>query len=283
MAQHSDYPVPHPILTQVLLEQIHQENLDAGIKAKAFDTPFRFSDAGKCGRMMGLASLDVPYSDPPDAAGEWVMWLGTRVHEMVQGALERIYGPKARVEVRLGFDDCSGHCDCIVESPEYGRIVYELKTKNGTAFSKGIGVDRRKFASVLPEGPGSGAKIQGALSAVAADADLLIIGFLSMESLSKGLAEKCSLGDLDRVAAEWHYTRAEFNPWAKAELERQKVFANYLDDGYLPARLAMDDEMVPVALDPHKARLDWRCQYCSFLSLCRSLPDTAPVALLMED
>lgn len=261
----SDYPQREPLLTHLLIEDIHRRNVEAGTRPKAYDTTFRASDAGHCARAMAYDALGYERTDPPDPAGEWVMWLGSLIGEWVGEAI----GGRSEVQVRHG-DLVSGHVDAVADHPKHGLICFELKTKGSYGFNKAIGLNRRAYKQEHPEGPGL-ARLQGALYATALGADLLVIGVIAMEAVSKQLAAKVGFSDLDRIMAEWHYTPAEFGPWAERELARMyQLKDDYLAYGNLPPRTALGDDFEEVKLDPTAAYLDWRCMYCPFFTQCRN-------------
>ena len=165
-------------------------------------------------------------------------------------------------------DVVSGHADALIVTEEHGRILFELKTSGAFGFDKAIGLDRKRYDRKNPEGPRASAKIQGALNAVALDCDLLVVGMISMEAVSKGLADKTGMAHHDRILAEWHYDKAEFGLWAAAELERMESIAQELAAGRLPARVAIGDEMEIIKPNPHDHRRWWGCTYCSHLNRC---------------
>jgi hypothetical protein len=279
----SDFPVETPLLTDALIAQIHRDNAEVGTKEFAYGTMFRHSDATRCGRAMGyrylsqLAEKDDDEAElfmyePPDIAGEWVMWLGTMIHEKLQAALEERFGSQVEIEVKVRHDDLSsGHLDALVHNvPGVGRICYELKTKGGYGFDKAIGIDRRAYKEIMPEGPGAAAKTQGALNALAVDADLLVIGVIGMEAISKQLRQRVGWNDLRAIVSEWHYPRTEYVPWAQMELERMTGLAEELVAGCVPERKAIGDEMQVLELDPEAQRPSWMCSYCGYRLVCVS-------------
>ena len=182
------------------------------------------------------------------------------------------WGQRCEVEVKVSHrgDLSSGHIDAVIRDPELGVIAYELKTKGSYGFDRAIGLNRKAYKRQEPEGPGTSAIIQGALNATAVEADLLIIGVIGLEAVSKQLASRVGFGPLDRVMAEWHYSPAEFGPWAEAELQRMEEIRQIIDAGSLPPRVAIGDSFAPVRLDPSSERADWRCVYCRFRSVCVS-------------
>ncbi len=271
-ARPSDHPVSQPLLTNLLVRRLMDEANDTVDLPHAFeDTLIRHSDAGGCARKIGLKAAGYTASEEIDAAGVWVMELGSRIHEWLQEMIADEYGPLATIEARVRFDDLSssGHCDALIELPN-SRILYELKTKGGFAFDKAIGLDRKgyKMRELGPEGPGTGAKLQAALNALAADADEVIIGVIALEAVSKQLAEKVNFNDESRFLAEWRYTRAQWEPWAKAEKIRLQQVQNAVEHDVLPDRWAIDDYMQPIKLDPDGPKVPWQCSYCGHRTVC---------------
>lgn len=280
-----DYPVNVPILTDALVAQIHAANEEAGQKERAYPTSFRHSDAGGCARKLAYAMLGLEQSDPSDIAGEWVMWIGTMIHEKVQEALEHRFGSGCEIEVKVHHEQLSsGHIDAVINHvPGIGRIAYELKTKGAYGFDKAIGINRKAYKTTIPEGPGTGAKIQGALNAAAVDADLLVIGVIGLEAISKQLAARVAFPDLARVMAEWHYDKATYGPWAQAELSRMETIAETVKADCLPARVAMGDEHELILLNSNLESPDWRCVYCQYQRICVSDgPGVIPVPVALE-
>jgi hypothetical protein len=269
MTDHSDCPVEEPIITDVLARAIHREMLSAKRKAYAFPTWFRHSDAGKCARYLWFEHTATTQSNPPDVSSAWVMWIGTMLHEELQRALpERFPGCKVEPSVRHG-DLSSGHVDALVTLEDGTTICYELKTLGSFGFDKAVGWRRKNWALGIPQGPAASARLQGALNATAADADLLVIGAMGLESASKGFADKHGISEIGRTVAEWHYTKAEFGPWATQELARLQSIRHDLEHKIVPPRTAIGDELEQITLNPNLASPPWQCQYCGHFDNCR--------------
>ena len=266
---HSDYPVAVPLVTDVLARSIQTEMNALGRLPKAYPSWFRHSDAGKCGWYLWFEHHEFEPSNPPDLSSAFVMWLGTMLHKELQRALPERF-PDARIEYKVHHDDLSsGHCDAVIDLPGQ-KLVYELKTRGSWGFDKAVGWERKNWKTTIPEGPSSGDRIQGALNATAVDADLLVIGLIGMESASKSFADRNGISEIGRTAAEWHYDKAEFSPWAEAELARLEGIRTVLDEGvYLPERSCVGDEMVIEKLNPNLATPPWQCQYCRHFDNCR--------------
>lgn len=264
----SDHPVRSPLFTRVLFDAISEQYEAAGPKAKASETTFRHSDAGKCARALAYDVLDVERSDPMDLAGQWVTWLGSTLHEYLQGALMATYPGLVECEVRVRHGDLtSGHIDAVVQHPMLGKVAYELKTKGSYGFDKAIGLRRKSWKQEAPEGPGIGAKIQGALNATAIDADWLVIGVIGLEAVSKGMADKIGFNDLDRICGEWNYPRSEFGPWAEAELARLAELEKFTSVGAIPSGSYVGDEGQLVTIEKAD-RQKFPCSYCPHLTTC---------------
>jgi len=255
------------MLTSLLVDAIHEANVAEGKRPKAFDTMFRASDAGKCARQMGFASLGYDETEPPDLAGEWVMALGIRIHEMWQDALLGDPDLDSQIELAVRFGDLSsGHLDALVTTPEGIKICDELKTMGSFGFDKAVGLMRKNWSRKEPEGPRLSAILQGSLNALAAGADVLVIGVIGLEAMSKGYAEKVGASDLDRIMGEWHYSRAEFEPLALSELSRLEEVKGWLDQEILPPRWGLDDTGRSKEFNPESDQFP--CSYCGYKSMC---------------
>lgn len=267
---HSDFPVKTPLITDVLARSIHREMMESERKSFAYPTWFRHSDAGKCGRYLWFEHSGTVQSNPPDVSSAWVMWIGTMLHEELQRALAERY-PFAHVEYPVRHGDLSsGHLDAaIIKDREHGTICYELKTRGSFGFDKAVGWNRKSWSTQMPQGPSSSDRMQGALNATAIDADLLVIGMIGMESASKGFAEKNGIDEIGRTCAEWHFTKAEFGPWAAAEIERMDDLKAQMEEGFVPERKAIGDEMEEIKLNPNASKPPWQCQYCSHFDNCK--------------
>jgi hypothetical protein len=261
----ADHPVEVPFITDVLVEALHAAE---DPYERAFETPFTHSQALKCSRFLGYSAMRYPESDPMDLAGHWVTSLGTWGHRELQKALLDRF-PDASVEVRVRHGEISsGWVDALIYDIEYGTVVYELKHKGAYGWDKAVGINRKGYTRKAPEGPGWPAKVQGALNATALHADRLVIGVVALEAVSKQLAEKLGLSEVGRVIAEWHYTKAEFTPWANKELDRLAALKNVVGNGRLPDREGVDDDGRSIDLDPEASRPHWSCTYCSQRSRC---------------
>jgi hypothetical protein len=277
-------PDENPRFIGVLVEKWAAEADDD--KPTALGTPFRHSDAGKCARAISYSAAKIPASNPMDLTGVWNTTLGSRIHEWWQEALAERW-PDAEIEpkVRTVGADGSGHLDAVIR--EDGRVTcYELKTVGGYGFKSSIGVARKGTPA---EGPNTTHLYQAALNAAAVDADETVIGYLSKEAVGIGIGRSNNLTDLDRIAAEWTFTREQYMPLAEKEAKRIAGILALVDEGTLSRRV-VPDEMPPGAEIVDPARSAWTverdgvteqtgalwggqyCGYCKYLDLCAGTP-----------
>lgn len=287
-------PDPHTRVMHVLAERWMREE-EGNPRPKAADTRFRHSDGGGCARAIAYASLDVPHSNPVDIAGYHVMGVGKVFHDLIEAEMRERYGMEAEVVCLIDGFDGSGHADGELsytlgagpDAQQYAPgqkvvVVVEYKSTGGYAFKMAVG-ERSQ-----PQGPKWGAVVQGALNAYARHADELIIGMISFEAISKGIAERKGFNDVQRFCAEWTLTRDEYRPIAEREMRRVTDILAGLDEGRLPAR-TLDDPSYPermlitdprkgiyVEYDEHERMVDqkttWHCSYCRWQDLCVLTP-----------
>lgn len=267
-----------PIMTNALLDELVVSDKNSGPKATAFDTPLRFSSAGDCARALSYQVLGAKVTNPFDAPSVWVTTLGTLIHEKVQEAIERRF-PGTTFENKAQIEGVtSGHCDGLADgeviTAQYtdwdgGKVLYELKTMGGFSFEKSIGLRKQSRKMVEPEGPRYTAVLQAALNAYANECDTIIIGHISLEGISKGVAAAVGLNDTERTIAEWHIPKEVWLPLALGEIERQKeIVRTVREDKVLAGRIILDDEGTLKAIDPSADRPFWKCDYCSYKDLC---------------
>lgn len=282
---------------------VAEQAVAEGRRRRAFPCVLRYSDAGKCLRQIAISFLADQQPDDEDrtmadvdVAGEFRMWLGTVIHELVMDAIRTRHGGALEVPTSLQPLDGSvapmlaaGHADWIGEI-DGASIAYELKTEGSFGFNSAVGLKRKMYERDPPAGPRSSAKIQGALNALASDCDVLVVGVVAMEAVSINLAAKVGMSNLDRIVAEWHYERAEWTAWAYDELARARRVLAALTDGVLPPREAVGDEMEPITLKPEQVHSDtglpkqWQCTYCRHRDVCVAVGDgPVPVALVIGD
>jgi hypothetical protein len=112
---------------------------------------------------------------------------------------------------------------------------------------------------------------------VASDSDELRIGYISLEAVSKQLAEKINFTDEARILAEWSYPRSVFEPWAMEEKRRVgHLLKLVLEDQVLPDRWAVGDEGEQIRVNPDGDRPWWGCIYCSHRTLCSAIGPGEP-------
>lgn len=276
-----------PRFAHLLATKWHAENMAAGERPHAVKgTRFRHSDAGGCARKIAYKAAGLAPTNPMDITGSWNTRLGTMIHDAWQEALQEAY-PYAEIEVASqAFAEGSGSMDALINIPDGPLVSYELKTVGGYAFKSAIGKIRR---GTPPEGPKSDHIIQGALNALAHNADELVIGYLAKETLSKNYDD---VPDISKFTAEWSMTREQFEPIARLEIERIEGILALLDKGELAARKVPGYPGVIVnvneaiyelsdAVGPSTMGTIWNgsfCTYCAFFDLCRAQPMGAVAA-----
>lgn len=266
-----------PLFTDSLLRELVQQDEDRGPKPTAFDTPLRYSSAGDCSRALSYQALGIPVSNKFDVPSIWVTHLGTQIHEWVQDAISRRY-PGATFENKSQVEHLtSGHADGVFEQtvitaiiPEWegGKVLYELKTMGGFSFEKSIGLKKQKRILENPEGPRRTAILQAALNAYVNDCDTIVIGHISLEGISKGVAKAAGLDDYGRVLAEWQIPKDVWLPLAQNEIARMQKIVAMTKLDQLAGRIIPDDNGESLPIDPEATRPYWKCDYCSYKDLC---------------
>lgn len=249
-------------------------------------TRWRGSQAASCARQVAYATAGSEETNPPGLADKWRMGLGSTVHEIMAPAMERWAGKDSSLkiieewETPLG-EHGYGHADMLIETAEGQRILFELKTINGFGYKQSV---------ENGQGPRWSAILQGSMYAHAAEADLLVIGYLAMELISPGRAAAKGIDEVGRFASEWHYTKDQFTPWAEAEIARLEGITSAVhDDGVpaheIPRRFSHYDPDIPFGAEitapsngkwmlrnEENAVIDsgtaWQCRYCRFQDLC---------------
>jgi|TARA_B110000014_G_scaffold54522_1_gene36727 hypothetical protein len=273
---------------RIILSHIGEEFADGSPAPSMPDEKiWRGSMAASCSRQIAYRITDTEVSNPLTGADYWRFGLGTLVHNQLKPAIDRWLAKEDGVtaieeaEVELG-EHGYGHVDLTLVAGDK-KIVVELKTINGTGFKKAIG----------SEGPRHSALVQGAMYAHASDADLLIICYLTMELCSPSYAEAKGFDDTGRFGAEWHFTKEEFTPIAKAEINRLDWIAENLTEDRgsdtpkatdIPKMFSEYDPAIPWGaeiVDPSngswvleedgsllgKGRT-WMCNYCNYQDRC---------------
>jgi hypothetical protein len=278
----------------------HDEEWDAN-----HPDPKRFyhSDAGKCARAIAYAALRITPSNPPDAPGSYIMWLGSMIHEAFQEALQEKY-PDAEIEVKVEIEDAGCRIDAVVKLETGNTKPYVVSIE-----AKSMGGYAYKLASAKfngpPEGPRLGDKYQAFLNAKRIDADECVLIAFARDP-NNWIAD--GLDPMLRVVAEWTYTREQYMPLADEEDERIRGILALLDakEPMLPARKAPEIEKVegfpthrivepttgtwlirneagdwvaPPVKDPHY----WGCGYCRYQDTCAQTGgDREPVKVLVS-
>ena len=283
-------PVTEPQFVTALAETWFNQYLANGehMRAKADESqPYRGSySAFRCDRQLYYAMSGV--SRPiPNIADAYRMSLGTLVHNGLEEAIKATF-TNAEFEVPVDLSPIgvpgSAHADIVTyleQSKTQVDAVVEVKTVNGFGF-KSMASDFKGPAS----GPRSGHILQAALTAMALDADRVVIAYLSMENLSPNM-KRYVASDIGRFAAEWHYTREEYRAIALPEIERIKRVTKWLGIPELVAPTTLYDTEVPAGAhiaDPSRgmwiknddagAIVDtgriWFCDYCDWKDQCIS-------------
>ena len=244
-------------------------------------TLWRGSWAGMCARKVAYMTLGEKQTDPPTTADYWRMGLGSVVHELLEPAIQQWLDTdesvtvEEEISVKLG-EHGNGHIDMVLNTTDGKKIVLELKTINGFGY---------KMSVEKGEGPRHSHVLQGSMYAHAVDADLLVIGYLSMENISPKRAESFGIDDIGRFASEWHYPKAEFTQWAVDETARLEgiVLTAHADGSAMdiPRRFAHSDPDIPFPAeisDPRSGAWThgtgfgraWQCRYCDYQTRCIS-------------
>ena len=248
-------------------------------------TRWRGSWAGMCARKVAYQAAKAERTDPPSLADYWRMGLGSVVHELLKPAIDHWLAEDDSVTIEEEVD-CdlgehgAGHCDLVLYSKERDeKVVLELKTINGFGY---------KMAVERGEGPRHSHILQGALYATALDADLLIIGYLSMENISPSRARSQGLDDIGRFASEWHFTPDEFRPMAELEGDRLAAITDLIAEGGnpkdVPRRFSHTDPDIPFPAEIRDSAAGvwelvndgyvtntgkaWQCNYCDYQTRC---------------
>lgn len=272
--------IPHPILTAVLGEEMHEAAQTSKPTAKG--TPLRYSAAHSCLRQQSYNAYSAVATEPVDFAGAWVMGMGTLVHEALQEAIGRRF-PGAEFEVASMHDrHLSGSCDALITGKVFAdagleefsdiNVLWELKTMGTYSFDKQVGWNRMRGTLGTAEGPALKAIAQAGMNALGIEAergitiDYVVMGSITFEALSKQKSERMGIEDTERVMAEFWIDRDEWEPLARRELQRMSDLADVLERGYIGATLAIDDDGSEKKLSPTGS--DWNCAYCQFRTVC---------------
>ena len=247
----------------------------------------RHSWAGACARRLGYHLQDIEESDPPDPESIWSFQMGHRAHQLVQNALAWKYAGRAQIEVEVDLGERSCHIDAVLrfDRPEPFQVdgvthlcktvACEFKSTGGYGWSM----------QVKSEGPKLAAYLQGCLNAQAVDADLLIVGYATLDRQAKTANTVYGKGrlPLDAVWAEWCFPKDAYLPDAEAEIARMSRAMEWVDAGRMPPRQIPDLPHAAVIVDPSSGRWEqkspdgrsligsgsfWGCNYCPFQGKC---------------
>lgn len=276
------HPPANEALYAPMLARAWMNTVDTSEKAFAIEgTRIRNSWAASCARKMSYEIRGDAPSNPFDEASYHTFGIGTALHEKWQAVLLDAF-PNADIEVDLDMRphglDASGHLDMGLPDVDGKRVAMELKTTGGFAFKLAVG--ERGAA----EGPRWSAIVQGALNALAYDADEMRIVLLSLECISQKKAEQLWDGEpWRRFSAEWVFTRDEYEPIARLEIKRMNKILGFIDAGGLAPR-QIPDPLIPAQariVDPAKGMWEhiqdgmilnagtwWGCGYCSQRERC---------------
>lgn len=277
-------PDPSPTFLQPYFDHLAAKNEADGERPHAVEgTRFRHSMAAACSRQVAFHALEVPASNPMDLAGIVVTSNGTAKHDEIQAVLTDHYAPldgdRLDVEVSVKVDglDGSGSADGALSTTD-GLVCWEHKNVGGFAFKMAVG-ERGN-----PQGPKHAHVVQGALNALAMQADLLVITYMTWEAISVATAKRKHFDEAGRVSAQWTFTRDEWEPLAQAEAERVGKILACVDGGELPARVIPDPELPAGHRIVHPqtggwevrgqdddildAGTFWMCNYCRWQTVC---------------
>lgn len=266
-----------PLFTHLLAQQ--WADAAQTPKPTALNTMLRYSGAHGCGRRMGYDWFDAHYSDPPTPASVFQAGVGTLVGEAAANAMIAKYGGVAELPSQIN-DWISGSADWASNddprSPSIGRTVYEHKMKSDYAFNKALGYKRGfgKASFTDPAGAPRDAIVQGGLNVLGIEktygvsVDALVVGVVSVQIVSVKENRLLDVSDFARFGAEWVIPREIWEPRALRELSRLGEFAEMMDLGYIPDRIALDDNSERVTLSPGGD--NFPCPYCPYRALCSS-------------
>lgn len=237
--------------------------------------PYRASFASKrCDRDLWYSMNDTPESNPPGISAHWGFYMGHRVHDAFQSAINKIH-PFSRSEVDVDLNTIgiagSAHADLITYDPCPacdGRrtrpdvkpedihdacwtcmgsglgapdAVIELKSTNATGFATMCTRDRGPA-----EGPRSGHVLQAALVAAAIGARRVIVIYVALENFSAWRHAKYAFdqSETGKFTAEFPAPMIELIDVVGYEIARIERVAQVT---VRPAREIHDSELPPGA------------------------------------
>jgi hypothetical protein len=277
------YPDSMPRYTPTLAAKWFEQYVEAGnlyLATAVEGSRYRASWAGSCQRELQYNMRGTDQSDPTTVADAWRFNLGSMVHQDMQAVLAEAF-PDAEIEKKVDLEPIMGfpasaHLDLFIpgsKRPKKPSAAVEVKSINGFGYKMAASTFKGP-----PEGPRDSAIIQGALAALALDADELVIMYFSLELLSPQLAAGVGIGgELGRFTAEWTFPRKQYEPIARNEIERVKLVMDYVEADVLAPRRTIDIPVDAVITDPVKGtgqRADgspvrtWKCGYCGHRTTC---------------
>lgn len=294
LAQHR-HPDRDPWFIDAVMGKWWQKYQDEGNLERPMalpDSRIRASWAGKCARQVAYGIAGVEPTNPATVASAWNFVLGTMIHELVQEAIiDAFPGSEAEVVTKIG-DIGSGHGDLLVivskgqlpQFPDGARIAVEMKSIGGSGF---------KIMTHPNSGEGAKAEaiMQGALNAASMDPppDFLLIPYFSKENIGVEMAATRGIrNEIHRFAAQWTFTRDEYEKIARDEMERLARIVHRVDTKgpASVARIVPDPNLPPhIITNPRKGTMRiiqddeggprtkglsyyWGCSYCDYQEQC---------------
>jgi len=277
------YPDLLPEYASAVAMGWYEKYLNEGKDQLDFAVPgarYRASWAHSCLRELQYKITKAEETDPASVADAWRFDVGHAVHDMVQDGIEAAF-PTAQREVKVDLNALgipgAAHLDLLVADDGIVTAV-EIKSINGFGFKKAA----TNFSGP-PEGPRKSAVVQGALSALALDCDRLKVMYFGLELLSPSVAAKAGLnGEIGRFVAEWTYERDEYEPIARAEIERVQGVLAHIAAGQLAPRWEPEMPLDARITDTSTGQWyetdgsglvtgsgrTWKCLYCSYRTRC---------------
>ena len=287
---HEGIPQVEP--TQIMTAKLAEHWMDKYKAAGRDDKPvaiegtrLRGSWAGMCARRISYYLLGVEETDPPDIAGFWRMELGTITHDYYQALAQDFFDNAVlQVEAVAAFANGNGsvHTDLLLLDPDTGkRIAVEIKTVGGYKHKASLGLVKTSD----PPGPDPQHFLQGAVNALAHDADGVVIVYLAQENVNKGWAADKEIHPSQKFSTEWAFEREEWEPFAKKEEARLKEILRLAEEGtlaprYVPISMPPGSRVVDPSTSSWEHTLDgevvavgslWNgnfCDYCPFQARC---------------
>lgn len=267
----------------------YERYLEEGRDRKPFSISgarWRASWAGMCARRVAYEVAKTEISDPTTAADAYRMNIGTMLHEDIQAVIERAYpGSKVEMAVKIGDGDVfgAGSIDVYLLLPDERKILIEVKTINPTGW-KGLFGQREGGAKYQ-------AVMQGAVSAASLPEDQrpdqVVIAYFALEATQPAVRDRSGMipTEFGRFAAQWTYSREEYEQIASEEIARMERIVQIVDDDgvHFVPRVIPDPwkprhEIVDPAQSEYRERnrdgwatkkvRTWECNYCPFQSHC---------------